>query len=51
VLTKEVWERTHKTRHSKTASNSFWSKTWKRCWNTVPTHSRPTTLLLRTYLN
>jgi len=32
-----------KSSHFKTASNSFQSKTWKRCGNTVLTRSRSTT--------
>ena len=46
VPTKRVWERTQKNSHFKTTSNSFQSKTWKRCGNAVPTRSRPTTPLV-----
>jgi len=38
MLTKKVWERTRKTSHFETASNSFQSKTWKRC---VPNPQQP----------
>jgi len=31
VLIKKVWERSQKNSHFKAASNSFWSKTLKRC--------------------
>ena len=44
--TKEVWECTQETSHFKAASNEFQSKIWKRCGNTVPTRSRPTTPLV-----
>jgi len=46
VLTKKVWERIQKTSHFETASNSFWSKTWQRSLNAVPTRSRPATPLM-----
>ena len=45
VLTKKVWKRSQKTTDFKTASNSLWNKTWKKCGNAVPTRSRPTTPL------
>jgi len=35
-----------KNSHFKTASNSFQSKTWQKCGNTIPTRSRPTTPLV-----
>jgi len=41
VLTKEVWERTQKTSHFATASNSFQSVTRKSCGKAVLTRFRP----------
>jgi len=41
VLTKNLWKRIQKYSHFKTASNSFWSKTWKRCGIAVPALLHP----------
>jgi len=47
ALTKRCGNAPTKTSHYDTASNSFQSKTWKRCWNAVLTRFRPTTPLGR----
>ena len=45
MITKKLCERTQTSSHIKTASNSFWRKTWKRCGNGVPTRSCSTQII------
>jgi len=48
--TEMLWEHSQKICHFKTASNSFWSNTWKTYGNAVPMRSRPTTPLHIPYI-